>query len=131
LDGVAGELAAAGPEAGRAEEAVAVERVLARPVAPGILAMPMAPTGQAADATDPVLASPGAVHRDAAWISVTEPGWAEPGAAAEWPGLTTVTRSRACVVVPPGAMAMYRPAPASNGTADSAAQYRGRPYQGR
>jgi hypothetical protein len=58
LDGVAGELAAAGPDAGRAEDAVAVERVLARPVAPGILAMPIPPTGQAADATDPVLAAP-------------------------------------------------------------------------
>jgi hypothetical protein len=58
MDEAAGELAAAEPEAGRPEEAVAVDRVLAPPVAPGILATPTVPTEQAAEVPDPVLAAP-------------------------------------------------------------------------
>jgi hypothetical protein len=67
---------------------------------PGIRAMPMAPIEQAADLPEPVLPAPSALHRDAAWTSVTEPG-----AAAEWDGPTTVTRSWAWVATPFGAMA--------------------------
>ena len=48
----------------------------------------------------PVLAAPSALQRDAAWTSVTDPG-----AAAEWDGPTTVTRSWAWVATPFGAMA--------------------------
>ena len=75
-------------------------RGAAWPSWPGIRAMPMAPTEQAADLPEPVLAAPSALHRDAAWTSVTDPG-----AAAEWDGLTTVTRSWAWVATPFGAMA--------------------------
>jgi hypothetical protein len=89
---------------------------------PGIWARPMAPTEQAADVPDPVVA-PSPLHRDEAVMSVTEPGVA----AAVCDGRTTVTCSSAWVAAPPGVVAMYRPAPAAaTGTAASAHQDRAR-----
>lgn len=91
---------------------------------PGIRAMPMAPTEQAVDEPDPVLAAPATLHRAEVWASVAERApSADPPAAAECDGWFTVTWSWAWVAAPPpDAMAPYRPAPATTGTAASAHQ---------
>ena len=92
----------AGAEAdadGDAEVAEALGCGLVDP--PGILAMPMAPTEQAVDEPDPVLAAPAMLHRDDVWTSVAEPATA----AEECDGRAAVTWSWACVATPLGARA--------------------------
>jgi hypothetical protein len=115
MDEPAGAEADAG---GDAEVAEALGCGLAGPP-PGIRAMPMAPTEQAVDDPDPVLAAPAMLHRDELWASVAELG----PLAGEWDGLITVMWSWAWVAAPPpGAMATYKLAPATTGTAASAHQ---------
>ncbi|HEX3750370.1 MAG TPA: hypothetical protein VHW06_07390 [Streptosporangiaceae bacterium] len=105
----------AGVEAGRDAEALGCGGT----DPPGIRAMPMAPTEQAVDEPDPVLAAPAMLHCDEVWASVADRA---PPAAAECDGWTTVTWSWAWVAAPPGAMAVYKLAPATTGTAVRAHQ---------
>ena len=81
----------------------------------GILAMPMAPTEQAALLPEPVAVPPCDVHWEAAWTSVTEPGLV-----CALLGPATVMLSWVCAVVPLGAMATYTPAAATTGRPVSA-----------